>query len=137
MTTTPESLENADSAAEAPAEDERPLSPDEAWLKDWFWRLDQASRQNAITELRSEQEKALVDLNRELTEGIRQFSRLILELWSYQQSPDVVDTATLERKFAEARVLEDKTRGLEEQLEVERKLFSAYEEMERLVNRIR
>jgi hypothetical protein len=122
---------------EAPAEEERPLTPEESWVKDWFLRLDPASRTNAITELRTDQERMIAEINRELTESIRQFSRLILELWALREAPGAADNATLAHKYDEARVLEMRTRDLEERLESARKVFEAFERMERTVNRMR
>jgi ubiquinone biosynthesis protein UbiJ len=113
------------------------VAMDEKWLSDWFYRLDQASRANAITELRAEQEKAVVDINRDLTEGIKQFSRLILQLWALKDAEGAVSPEELEQLYREARELEDRTRGLEDRLEAARKKFAAFEEMERIVNRMR
>lgn len=110
---------------------------DEQWLSDWFHRLDQATRTNAITELRAEQEKAVVDINRELTEGIRQFSRLILQLWALKDVPGTLTREEFDAMYLEARELENKTRALEDELEAARRKFAALEEMERIVSRMR
>ena len=45
--------------------------------------------------------------------------------------------AEFDGMFAEAKALEEQTRDLEDQLETARKKFSAFEEMERIVNRMR
>lgn len=118
-----------------PAETVEPA--EEGWLSEWFHKLDQVSRANAITELRTEQEKAVVEINRELTEGIRQFSRLILQLWAYKDADGAISAEEFAAMLAEAQMLENKTRTLEDEVEAARKKFTALEDMERIVSRMR
>lgn len=110
---------------------------DERWLSDWFYKLDQATRTNAIGELRTEQEKAVVEINRDLTDGIRQFSRLILQLWALKDAEGAISQDEFDAMFQQAQELENQTRALEDQLETARKKFAAFEEMERIVSRMR
>ena len=107
---------------------------DTQWIKDWVTRLDRGARYDAITELRLEKEKEVVNLNRELGERFREFARAVLEVYALMEAG--VAPEELEQSFQRAKEMEQELREREEALDHTRKQFEAFEHMERQVSRM-
>ena len=106
---------------------------DEEWIKDWYVKLDRSSRFNAITELRLAAERQVLDVNREIGDQEKEFSRAILEVFSFLDAE--AKPENLEERFLRAQELGEALQALGAKAQRLQKEYEAFAQMEQRVSR--
>ena len=106
---------------------------DETWIKDWYTKLDRSSRFNAITDLRLAAERQVLDLNREIGDQEKEFSKAILEVFSFLEADEKPEN--LEERFLKAQELGEILQALGARAQRIQKEYEAFARMEQQVTR--
>ncbi len=106
---------------------------DEEWIKDWYSKLDRSSRFNAITDLRLTAERQVLDLNREIGDQEKEFSKAILEIYSFLDSEEKPEN--LEARFQRAQELGATLQEMGARAQRVQKEYEAFSRVERQVPR--
>ena len=109
------------------------MSLDEQWVKEWFEKLDRSSKFNAIADLRLSAERAVMDLNRDIGEQEKEFSKAILEIYSFLEVEEKPEN--LEERFQRAQELGEQLKVMGAQAVKLQKEYAAFAKLEQFVSR--